>query len=212
MEFEVLSTRDIQPGLKRLVDAARRGRFPGLVLHCRIAEEALTILRLALRPDFLVLNPEIPWRGEVEVLKAVRETRLPTKVVAIVPRLDSPQAAEIAKLGPAAMISREMAPDALIEALNLAFRSKPSGEGTVSPDRDLPRDQAAEAWAEGLQLTRREIEVARLASRGLHDREIAALLYVTEGTVKGHLHEIYQKLNVRGRNDLTRYCMQRSWG
>ena len=51
-------------------------------------------------------------------------------------------------------------------------------------------------------LTPRELEIVRLAAEGLRNREIADRLTITEGTVKIHLHNIYEKLGVTGRPQL----------
>jgi DNA-binding NarL/FixJ family response regulator len=55
-------------------------------------------------------------------------------------------------------------------------------------------------------LTRRETEIARLAAVGLPTREIAARLAVKHGTVKIHLHSIYEKLKVEGRLGLVLFA------
>jgi two-component system, NarL family, nitrate/nitrite response regulator NarL len=51
-------------------------------------------------------------------------------------------------------------------------------------------------------LTRREREVARLVARGLSNKEVARELGLSSGTVKLHLHRIFQKLGVKGRSSL----------
>ena len=63
----------------------------------------------------------------------------------------------------------------------------------------------ADGWpanSVGERLTRREAEVAWLVSQGLANRAVAAQLGVREGTVKIHLHNIYQKLRVSNRTAL----------
>ncbi len=141
---------------------------------------------------------------------------MPTKVALLVPRLDSPQAIEIAKRGPAAMISRALSPPLLIEALERAFLAT-SATATASQIEVMARrtpstdEQAIQAWLHGVPLTRREIEVTQLVAGRLRDREIAKQLCISEGTVKGHLHHIYEKLKVRGRGDLARYAWEHGW-
>jgi DNA-binding NarL/FixJ family response regulator len=54
----------------------------------------------------------------------------------------------------------------------------------------------------GRVLTPREKEITRLVSAGLRNKEIASKLFVSEGTVKTHLHHIYAKLKVRNRVEL----------
>jgi two-component system nitrate/nitrite response regulator NarP len=51
-------------------------------------------------------------------------------------------------------------------------------------------------------LTERELEIAGLIRAGLRNREIAARCGLTEGTVKVHLHSIFQKLNIKSRSEL----------
>ena len=51
-------------------------------------------------------------------------------------------------------------------------------------------------------LSERQRQFVRLACQGLSNREIAEELDVTEGTVKCHMHTIYEKLGVRSRSDL----------
>jgi DNA-binding CsgD family transcriptional regulator len=51
-------------------------------------------------------------------------------------------------------------------------------------------------------LTSREVEIAHLVSRGLRNKEIARELHLSEGTVKMHLHHIYEKLRLVGRTQL----------
>jgi DNA-binding NarL/FixJ family response regulator len=51
-------------------------------------------------------------------------------------------------------------------------------------------------------LTRRRRQVAKLACRGLSNREIAEKLGLIEGTVKVHLHAVYEKLNIHSRTKL----------
>jgi two-component system nitrate/nitrite response regulator NarL len=52
------------------------------------------------------------------------------------------------------------------------------------------------------RLTKRRRQVATLISHGLSNREVAEKLGVTEGTVKTHLHAIYEKLDIHSRTEL----------
>jgi len=54
-------------------------------------------------------------------------------------------------------------------------------------------------------LTARELEVARLSSTGFSNKTVAMKLCITEGTVKLHLHHIYEKLGLEGRMALSQY-------
>jgi RNA polymerase sigma factor (sigma-70 family) len=60
-------------------------------------------------------------------------------------------------------------------------------------------------------LTARERQIVRLVSKGLSNREIASRLDLTEGTIKAHLHNIYQKLAINNRTALAALVVFLSW-
>jgi len=59
-------------------------------------------------------------------------------------------------------------------------------------------------------LTPREIEIVKHVAGGLRNVEIAKRLFISEGTVKIHLHNIYQKLNLDNRTKLMRYAQEKN--
>ena len=77
-----------------------------------------------------------------------------------------------------------------------------------SVTRAIERMQRRESEIDRLTrlLTPRELEIVRLASEGLRNKEIGERLSITEGTVKIHLHNIYEKLGVTGRPQLILYA------
>ncbi|PYO55739.1 MAG: DNA-binding response regulator, partial [Candidatus Rokuibacteriota bacterium] len=58
-------------------------------------------------------------------------------------------------------------------------------------------------------LTPREIEIARMAALGLRNKAIGDRMSISEGTVKTHLHNIYEKVRVQSRAELVLYCKER---
>lgn len=73
----------------------------------------------------------------------------------------------------------------------------------------IRREVAAQQLA--LDLTPRELEIVRLVASGLRNRTIGERLFVKEGTVKIHLHNIYKKLNVDSRMALTLYAQRKGF-
>jgi DNA-binding NarL/FixJ family response regulator len=59
-------------------------------------------------------------------------------------------------------------------------------------------------------LTPRELEIVSMVAKGLRNKEIARKLAIAEGTVKIHLHNIYQKLGVDSRVALTLYAQEKN--
>ena len=86
-----------------------------------------------------------------------------------------------------------------------AFRSSiflPSPRRSASP----PQPQPPPATTDGEVLTRREVEILKLAAEGPSNAELARKLWVTEQTVKFHLSNIYRKLGVANRTEASRWA------
>jgi DNA-binding NarL/FixJ family response regulator len=79
-------------------------------------------------------------------------------------------------------------------------RVETAGEGPVG---------AASAGESGT-LTPRQVEVARAAASGLSNKELATQLGVCEGTIKNHLHAVYERLQLDGRLALLLYLKERA--
>ena len=70
----------------------------------------------------------------------------------------------------------------------------------------MAREAAAKRTAD--LVTSRELEIVRLVARGLRNKEIGRRLAITEGTVKIHLHNIFTKLEIASRIQLTLYAQE----
>jgi|GEM_PF-5511802 len=85
----------------------------------------------------------------------------------------------------------------------------------LGPDMrgDVPGDSrhSAEPAITTLLLTPRELEVMRLIVRGLSNKEIASVLHLTEGTVKGYVSHLLSKLNVRSRTRAATVAIEQGW-
>jgi DNA-binding NarL/FixJ family response regulator len=57
-------------------------------------------------------------------------------------------------------------------------------------------------------LTPREIEIAQMIAGGFSNREVGQKLFISEGTVKTHLHTIYEKLGIKSRLQLANYAQE----
>jgi DNA-binding CsgD family transcriptional regulator len=75
------------------------------------------------------------------------------------------------------------------------------GERPVEPDPGLRGDPVREAF-EPFGLSERQLEVLRAALTGAGPREIGAQLFISEATVRNHLHALYEKVGVSGRREL----------
>ncbi len=179
-----------------------------VVARCRDGEETLRALR-SYRPDILVLDIRMPpLRRSPGAADASQEESLPTRVVLLTAALEEEQLVEALQLGVGGVVLKEMAPRLLVDAV----REVHAGGRWLdkgSANRALGRacsGATAESREAAPSLTPRELEIVRMVARGLRNRAIAEQLFISEGTVKIHLHNIYQKLEVNGRLELAVYA------
>jgi DNA-binding NarL/FixJ family response regulator len=173
-----------------------------VVARCRDGNETLRAVRLH-RPDLLVLDIKMPGLDGLSVLRAVRDEGLPTETVLLTAALDDDQLVEAVRLGVRGVVLKESAPRVIISALR-EVRSGGSwleGRAVSRALQKLVRREKTERDADRV-LTPREIEIVRMVGSGARNREIAARLFITEGTVKIHFHNIYEKLAINSRVEL----------
>jgi DNA-binding NarL/FixJ family response regulator len=180
-----------------------------ILARCLDGDEALKAVRRH-QPDILVLDIQMPAKHGLVVLREMREEKLPTRVVVLTATLDEEGLTEAVRLGVRGLVLKELAPKLLVQCI----RKVHAGElwlekRSVSSalEKLLQRESARNEVAQ--LLTPREIEIIKQVAAGLRNTEIGKKLFISEGTVKIHLHNIYQKLGVDSRTKLTRYAQEK---
>jgi two-component system nitrate/nitrite response regulator NarP len=112
--------------------------------------------------------------------------------------MDESQLLTAAELKPEGMVLKTSDPGLLISCMDAVV----AGQRWVDPEIAERTRHAEDRAASAPPLTRRERELIELVRQGLRNRDIAAELGVTEGTVKVYLHAIFDKLHVDNRTEL----------
>ncbi len=197
--------RIILEGLEQLF---RREKDFEVVGTATNGEEALAAVR-AKKPDLLVLDVNMPKGNGLWVLKQVHAEKLPTRVVLLTATVDDDDVLEAMQSGVSGLVLKEAAAVNLVDTVRKVQR----GERALEPmlvSRALDRlSQREEAKKIVEVLSRRETEIVKMVAAGLRNKEIAMKLSIGEGTVKTHLHTIYEKLGVHGRVELAMYALER---
>jgi DNA-binding NarL/FixJ family response regulator len=145
----------------------------------------------------------------LELLRAVHGETRQTRIVLLTAVVDDDQLLEAIRLGAQGVVLKDMAPQLLIDAVrevHLGGQWLERGLGGLALRRLLAREKRTSAAAR--LLSSREREIVRLVMSGLRNRAIAERLSISEGTVKVHMHNIYEKLDVTGRIELTNYARE----
>jgi DNA-binding NarL/FixJ family response regulator len=196
----------ILQGLQRLFE--REPQFE-VVRSCSGGQEALDAVRSD-PPDVLVLDLKMQDLHGLDVLRTLKAEHRDCRTVILTAAMRDDEVAEALDLGVAGIVLKESPPAALVDCVRAVH------QGKRSIDRDTldraspgaPRPPHASVTGNTV-LTPREVEIVRLVAQGLRNKELAHRLSITEGTVKIHLHNIYDKLGVDGRLELVLCAQQR---
>jgi DNA-binding NarL/FixJ family response regulator len=177
--------------------------------RCVNGEEALGAVR-RYSPDVLLIDLHMPRMTGLDVLRAIRAERLQVRAVLLAAELTRGQALDAMRLGVGGIVLKELAPRLLVECVRKVaageqWIEKRSFSGVL--DGLLARDRATRATTPAL--TAREVELVRLVAGGFRNRAIAEQVGITEGTVKLHIHNVYKKLGVDSRVELTLYAQEK---
>jgi len=188
----------VREGLLLALRALQEPDAPMEILGARDADAATVLLEQNPDFDLALLDLMLPGTGGLAFLGVLRK-RYPHIPVTIISALDD--AATVMKalrLGAAGFVSKASPTDMLLGAL----REVLAGEIWVPPEyRELSQQQrCGKTVAERYGLTRSQARVLELLAEGKTNRDIAALLDVTEGTVKIHVSAIFKALGVANRS------------
>jgi two-component system, NarL family, nitrate/nitrite response regulator NarL len=193
-------------GLQQLFE--RQGDFE-VVAACRDGAAAIDAV-LKHDPDVLVLDLRMPGQGGLDVLRNLAGQNVACRSVLLTAAIRDDEVLEAVKLGAMGVVLKESSPDVLLECVRTVHGGKPWIEretATRAFRSVLDRESAAEQAGE--TLTPREIEIIRMVAQGLRNKVIAERLGISEGTVKVHLHNVYEKLGVDGRLELVLCAQQK---
>ena len=174
--------------------------------RCLDGEETVKAVRKH-KPDVLVLDIRMPGTDGLSVLRQMKKEKLSTRVVLLTGVLDEEELAEAVRLGVRGLVLKEMAPKLLVQCIRQVHAGElwlEKRSVSLALEKLLRREAGQREVAQ--LLTPREIEIVKQVVAGLRNIEIGKRLFISEGTVKMHLHNIYQKLGVDSRINLTSYA------
>lgn len=192
---------DDHPVILEIMQAVlRRALGPGAVHVERDLDSALKRARRAKRIDLAVLDLALPGCAGIQALKRFREQfpRIPVVVISAIDDGDVICAA--IEAGARGYIPKTCS----VGVIQSALRIVAAGSVYVPPQVLGHEPRAGEAEPRSLPelgLSGRQLEVLRHIAKGLHNRQIAIALDISENTVKRHAHEVFRALNVRTRTE-----------
>jgi len=157
-------------------------------------------------PDVLLLDIEMPVMGAREAMSRLGETSPSCKVI-ILTMFDNPDLVrELFARGASAYLAKTVSQQELVSTV----RSVAAGEDRVI--LSISREALGKLDGSATHvLSERQLEILLLVARGNSNAQIASVLYLTEGTIKRHLHNIYAKVDVASRGEAVRKALEEGW-
>ena len=171
-----------------------------IVARCSDGRTCIEAIRI-FAPDIAILDVSMPEIPGLEILATANSENLSTRLVFFTASVEDRDLTALAAAGAYGVILKDQEPEILVQTLRQVAAGQrllplPSSEEAVS------RMQTAITEKGLAELTERERQIMRLVSEGLSNKEIGRRLNVTDGTIKVHLHHIFQKLDVSNRTSL----------
>ena len=154
----------------------------------------------ALQPDVILMDLEMPRMGGLEAIAQIHAEFPGARILVLTSFVDDQKITAAIKAGALNYLLKNSSPADLVRTIHEVY----SGASNLSPEiaRGLVAglQQPASPHPPVAELTPRETEILRLAAGGLSNTSIAARLFISEGTVRFHMSNIFSKLRVSNRS------------
>jgi two-component system nitrate/nitrite response regulator NarL len=181
------------------------------------AENGLQALELAreLVPDVLLMDVEMPVMDGIAAVHLVKEQVPGVKVVMLTVSESDDHLFDAVRFGADGYLLKDLRPEHLYDMIRAVMRGEtplsPAVAGRLLRDVRERRPVHVAPTVEEQLLTRREVEVLQMVATGLSNKEIGGHLSITEGTVKNHVHNALEKLQLENRIQAAAYVVRQGW-
>ena len=164
-------------------------------------------------PDIVLMDVRMPKRGGIDACTAIKDAVPSAKIIMLTISDEEADLYDAIKAGASGYLLKEIS----IEEVAAAIRAVNEGQSLISPSmasklltefasmikRTDDRQQVPTP-----RLTDREMEVLKLVAKGLNNRDIAKQLFISENTVKNHIRNILEKLQLHSRMEAVVYAVR----
>ena len=166
-----------------------------------------------LMPDVVLMDVRMPRRSGIEATQRIKELMPHVKIVVLTNSDEEADLYEAIKAGASGYLLKEISSEEVADAI----RSVVQGHSRISPamaSKLLTEFQAMSKRTDDRQplappkLTERELQILRLVAKGLGNRDIAQQLFISENTVKNHIRNILEKLQLHSRMEAVIYAVR----
>jgi len=196
----------VRDGLRSLLEA----RGIEVVGEATNGEEAVELAR-ELKPDIVLMDLMMPKMDGIEATKLISAELPKIKVVVLTASEEEEDLFEAIRSGASGYIIKNIDPDRFFELLEAAYQGEPALPPNLARKvlQEFAQPKIERKKRPDAELTDREREILELLVQGItSNKEIAERLFLSESTVKYHLHNILNKLHLQNRAQVVAYALQ----
>ena len=172
---------------------------------------AATELAATAVPDVILMDVRMPKRSGIEACVAIKEAAPTARIIMLTVSDEEADLYDAVKNGASGYLLK----DSSIDEVAQAIRVVADGQSLISPsmaikllDEFKQMSRSDRQQVPTPKLTDRELEVLKLVAQGLNNREIAKRLFISENTVKNHVRNILEKLQLHSRMEAVMYAVR----
>ena len=172
---------------------------------------AATDLASTAVPDVVLMDVRMPKRSGIEACLSIKEAAPSAKIIMLTVSDEEADLYEAVKNGASGYLLK----DSSIDEVAQAIRVVADGQSLISPsmaikllDEFKQMSRSDRQQVPSPRLTDRELEVLKLVAQGLNNREVAKRLFISENTVKNHVRNILEKLQLHSRMEAVMYAVR----
>ena len=162
-------------------------------------------------PDVILMDVRMPKRSGIEACVAIKEVAPTARIIMLTVSDEEADLYDAVKNGASGYLLK----DSSIDEVAQAIRVVADGQSLISPsmaikllDEFKQMSRSDRQQVPTPRLTDRELEVLKLVAQGLNNREIAKRLFISENTVKNHVRNILEKLQLHSRMEAVMYAVR----
>ncbi len=163
-------------------------------------------------PDVVLMDVRMPGLSGIEATRRVRALVPGVKVAILTVSEDDEDLFASVRAGATGYLLKEVSIEEIAEAVRAVARGhslvSPSMASRLLAEFNVLSHRLEDGSGHAPRLSERELQVLRLVARGLSNKEIAAELVIAENTVKNHVRNILEKLQLRSRMEAAMYAVR----
>jgi len=162
-----------------------------------------------LKPDILLLDLRMPDKDGLAVLEEVNFDSLPTRVIVLTAAEDDRDVIRAMRLGARGVVLKQSATDLLVKSIYRVHAGEIWLDNRITAEvmKAFAKSSDGGPRREKPLLSNREKQIVQLVAQGYRNKEMGEKLFISEQTVKNHLHNIFDKLGVSDRLELALYAI-----